>query len=56
MFDDPDDVVLIEFSVAGPVPVTLFTSNFDPNNLLAYLLDPILALFSGTGDFAGPGA
>jgi hypothetical protein len=54
-FDDRDDVFLIEFSVAGPgpsVPVTLFTSNFDPTNRLTAPFDPILALFSGTGDLA----
>jgi hypothetical protein len=54
-FDDPDDVFLIEFSVAGPgpfVPFTAFTSNFDLTNLLTDPIDPILTLFSGTGDFA----
>jgi len=52
-FDDPNDVLLIEFSVAGPGPFTAFTSHFDPNNPLpSPPIDPVLALFSGTGDFA----
>jgi hypothetical protein len=54
-FDDPNDVLLVEFSVAGPgplVPFTAFTSNFDPTNSLADAVDPFLTLFSGTGDFA----
>jgi hypothetical protein len=54
-FDDPDDVFLVEFSVAGPSPsvlFTAFTSNFDPTNSLPDPTDPILTLFSGTGDFA----
>ncbi|HSA80589.1 MAG TPA: DVUA0089 family protein [Geminicoccaceae bacterium] len=53
--DDPNDVFLIEFSVAGPgpsMPVTLFTSTFDPINGLLDGVDPYLTLFSGTGDFA----
>ena len=59
-FDDPNDVLLIEFSVAGPgssAPFTAFTSNFDPNHPLpSPSIDPLLALFSGTGDFAVLGA
>jgi len=51
-FDDPDDVLLIEFSVDGSSPFVAFTSNFDPTTGLTDPIDPILTLFSGTGDFA----